>query len=160
VWVTDEDECTGGDDRMGFLLTRQGQVMNARLRHALGVCGLSPRHGAALFRLAQAGPTSQQALIEALAVDASGLVAVLNDLESNHLVERRRDPADRRRHIVEITEAGSAAVAAADQAITAVENEAFADLDPSEITQLQGLLARIRTRHDVTPAPTAHGGDD
>jgi DNA-binding MarR family transcriptional regulator len=160
VWVTDEDECTGGDDRMGFLLTRQGQVMNARLRHALGVCGLSPRHGAALFRLAQAGPTSQQALIEALAVDASGLVAVLNDLESNHLVERRRDPADRRRHIVEITEAGSAAVAAADQAITAVENEAFADLDPSEITQLQGLLARIRTRHDVTPAPTAPGGDD
>jgi DNA-binding MarR family transcriptional regulator len=148
--VTEEDACTGADDRLGFLLTRHGQVMNARLRHALGVCGLSPRHGAALVRLAQAGPTSQQALIEALAVDASALVAVLNDLESNHLVERRRDPADRRRHIVEITAAGAAAVAAADNAITAVEHEAFADLDPSEITQLRGLLARIRTRHDVT----------
>ena len=153
--VTGEDACSAADDRLGFLLTRHGQVMNARLRHALGVCGLSPRHGAALFRLVQTGPTSQQTLIEALAVDASALVAVLNDLESNQLVERRRDPADRRRHIVEITAAGAAAVAAADQAITAVESEAFADLDPSEITQLHGLLTRIRTRRDVSAC-----GDD
>ena len=136
------------EDRLGFVLARQGQVINPRLRQAMGLVGLSPRHGAALSRLAVAGPTSQQVLIDALAVDASALVAVLNDLECNGLAERHRDPADRRRHIVEITPAGVAALAAVDDVIAEVEREAFADLAPREITQLRRLLARVRFRPD------------
>jgi DNA-binding MarR family transcriptional regulator len=147
--VTEGDRWAATHDRLGFLLARHGQVMNTRLRQALGVSGLSPRHAATLFRLAQAGPTSQQGLIEVLAVDASALVAVLNDLEGNGRVERRRDPTDRRRHIVQITPVGAAAVAAVEAAITAVENEALADLGAGGIAQLHGLLARIRTRHDL-----------
>lgn len=135
-------------DRLGFLLARHGQIMNMRLREALGVSGLSPRHGATLLRLARAGATSQQALIEALAVDASALVAILNDLERDGLAERRRDPTDRRRHIVEITPAGAQAVGDVESAITDVERDAFADLDDAEIAQLHWLLARLRTRHD------------
>jgi DNA-binding MarR family transcriptional regulator len=93
------------------------------------VSGLSPRHGATLMRLARCGATSQPALIEALSVDASALVAILNDLERDGLAERRRDPADRRRHIVEITPTGAQAVGAVENAITEVEGDAFADLD-------------------------------
>jgi DNA-binding MarR family transcriptional regulator len=135
-------------ERLVFLLAKHGQIMNLRLRQVLGASGLSPRHGATLMRLAQAGPTSQQGLIEALAVDASGLVAILNDLERDGLVERRRDPADRRRHIVQLTASGTRAVQAVEQAIADVEREAFADLDRAEIAQLQELLDRIRTRND------------
>jgi DNA-binding MarR family transcriptional regulator len=135
-------------DQLVFLLAKHGQIMNLRLRQALDVSGLSPRHGAALMRLAQAGPTSQQGLIEALAVDASALVAILNDLERDGLVERRRDPADRRRHIVQITSSGTRAVRAVEQAIAEVERDAFADLDQAEVAQLQRLLGRIRTRSD------------
>ena len=137
-------------DRLGFLLARHGQIMNVRLRQALSVSGLSPRHGATLMRLARYGATSQQALIEVLSVDASALVAILNDLERDGLAERRRDPADRRRHIVEITPAGAQAVGAVESAIADVEQDAFADLDDAEIAQLQWLLGRVRTRPDQT----------
>lgn len=141
-------EHTPAVDRLGFLLARHGQIMNMRIRQALGVTGLRPRHGAILLRLAVAGATSQQRLIEALAIDASALVAILNGLEGEGLVHRRRDPADRRRHIVEITSSGERAVCAVETAIGEVEREAFADLDGTEIAQLHGLLDRIHTRHD------------
>jgi len=152
--MDEAEACDGADDRLGFLLARHGQVMNTRLRQALAVSGLSPRHGAVLARLVRSGPTSQQALIEALAIDASALVALLNDLEGAQLVERRRDPADRRRHIVEVTSAGSAAMLAVDDAITAVEREALADLAPAEVTQLHSLLARL-SNHLRPCAPSA-----
>jgi DNA-binding MarR family transcriptional regulator len=141
--VRDQDAAV---DRLGFLLARHGQVMNIRLRQALSVSGLSPRHGGVLTRLAHAGATSQQDLIDALAVDASALVTILNDLERDGLLERRRDPTDRRRHIVDITSAGRQAACAVEGAIADAEREAFGDLDAEEIEQLQSLLARVRTR--------------
>jgi DNA-binding MarR family transcriptional regulator len=142
---------TGGDqlralDRLSFLLARHGQVMNVRLRQALATSGLSTRHGGVLTRLACAGATSQQDLIDSLAVDPSALVTILNDLECDGLVERRRDPADRRRHIVDITSAGRRAACAVEKAIADVEQDAFAELDSEEITRLRMLLSRLRTR--------------
>ena len=134
------------EDGLGFLLARHGHVMNLRLRQALGEAGLNPRHAATLIQLARGGPTSQQGLIEILEVDASALVAILNDLERDGLAHRRRDPADRRRHIVDITDTGARAVRSVERAITEVEREAFAELSEPELTQLQALLSRIRTK--------------
>ena len=122
--------------------------MRAPLLLILALTGLTPRHGMVLMNLAEGGPTSQQALIEVLAVDPSVLVAILNDLERDGLAGRRRDPADRRRHIVTITDAGVAVLTRVEEALAAVERELFADLDPAEIDQLHRLLARVRTRHD------------
>jgi DNA-binding MarR family transcriptional regulator len=146
--ATARGQHTPAIDRLGFLLARHGQIMNMRIRQALEASGLRPRHGAVLLRLAVAGATSQQSLIEALAIDASSLVAILNDLERDGLVQRCRDPADRRRHIVEITSAGERAVRAVESAIAVVEGEAFVDLDDTETDQLHALLSRIHTRHD------------
>jgi DNA-binding MarR family transcriptional regulator len=137
---------TSAADRLGFLLARHGQVMNTRLRHALGIAGLSPRHAATLIQLAHAGATSQQGLIEILEADASAVVAILNDLEGDGLARRRRDPADRRRHIVEITTAGKRSVSVVERAITEVEEDAFAELSAAELAQLHALLSRIRTK--------------
>ncbi len=119
--------------------------MNAALRQALGSAGLNPRHASTLVRLHHAGPTSQQDLLDILSIDASALVAILNDLERDGLASRRRDAADRRRHIVEITEAGRAAVAAVESSIAAVEREAFAGFSPGELEALHGLLTRIHS---------------
>jgi DNA-binding MarR family transcriptional regulator len=129
--------------QVGFLLARHGRIMNTRLRQALDSSGLSPRHAVLLCRLDESGPLSQQGLIDTLSIDASGLVAVLNDLEREGLAERRRDPADRRRHIVEITADGKRAVASIEVAVADVEREAFAGFSADELSQLHGLLSRI-----------------
>lgn len=129
--------------QLGFLLARHGRIMNTRLRQALDSSGLNPRHAVLLCRLDESGPISQQGLIDILSIDASALVAVLNDLEREGLVERRRDPADRRRHIVEITADGKRAVGSIEVAVADVEREAFAGFSANELFQLHGLLSRI-----------------
>ncbi|MFJ5215482.1 MarR family winged helix-turn-helix transcriptional regulator [Streptomyces sp. NPDC088354] len=136
-------------DRLGFLLVRHGAVARSRVHHAFAVCGLAPRQGTTLMLLGRSGDMSQQALAGELGVDPSIMVGILNDLESCHLVERRRDPADRRRHIVAITEAGGDTLTRVEKALHEVESELFADLAPEEISTLRGLLARVRTSSPV-----------
>ncbi|MFI8182144.1 MarR family winged helix-turn-helix transcriptional regulator [Actinacidiphila glaucinigra] len=137
----------GGDplEQLGFLLARHGAVANSRVQRAFGSCGLAPRAGATLMLLGGCGSMGQQGLVAALEVDPSIMVAILNDLESAQLVERRRDPADRRRHIVAITDRGRGVLAEARAAVDEVERGLFGDLSPEEIAALRGLLARVRT---------------
>ncbi|HEX5405151.1 MAG TPA: MarR family winged helix-turn-helix transcriptional regulator [Pseudonocardiaceae bacterium] len=135
-----------GADRVSFLLARHGGITNARIRDALAAIGYSPRQGSTLLSLADAGRMSQQALGETMGVDPSVLVGILNDLEDGELVERRRDPADRRRHIVAITAKGERAVADVRSVLAGVDRELFADLDASELAMLRGLLAKVRTK--------------
>ncbi|SDJ75757.1 MarR family winged helix-turn-helix transcriptional regulator [Streptomyces indicus] len=130
--------------RPAFLLAYHGGITDGLIRKAVATAGLSPRHVATLQLLAD-GPVSQKALIEGLGVDPSVLVALLNGLEKDELVERRRDPADRRRHIVEITPEGTARLRKADAALDMVERELFADLSERELATLRGLLDRLRT---------------
>jgi DNA-binding MarR family transcriptional regulator len=139
------DELATEQDRLGFLLARHGYTVNDRIRRAMAETGLKPRHRQVLVELAQRGPTSQQALIEALGVDPSILVAILNDLERSGLCERRRDPADRRRHIVEMAAKGCSALKQIEEVVSTAEDELFADLDAGEREQLHGLLSRVRT---------------
>ncbi|MFF5919299.1 MarR family winged helix-turn-helix transcriptional regulator [Streptomyces flavochromogenes] len=129
-------------DRLGFLLSFRGELTGARIRAALGVAGLHPRNAMTLMQLAP-GSMSQRELAAAMEVDPSQLVAILNELESEGLAERRRDPADRRRHIVEITEAGAAALDRVDAAVSAAERELFGDLTEAEQVLLRGLLDRV-----------------
>ncbi|MEU5665422.1 MarR family winged helix-turn-helix transcriptional regulator [Streptomyces longwoodensis] len=66
----------------------------------------------------------------------------------------RRDPADRRRHIVEITAAGTTALARLDEAVSEAERELFGDLTEAEKTLLRDLLNRIAVDpadHDCDP---------
>ncbi|HEY1574848.1 MAG TPA: MarR family winged helix-turn-helix transcriptional regulator [Pseudonocardiaceae bacterium] len=140
---------TGVDERVSVLLARHGGVTTARIRDALAAIGYTPRQGTTLLRLAaEPGRMGQQALAETLCVDASVLVGILNDLETAELVERRRDPADRRRHIVAITAKGERAAADVRSALAGVERELFADLDPAEVAQLRHLLSRVHTQPD------------
>ncbi len=71
---------------------------------------------------------SQQAMTEHLSMDSNTGVLVLNDLEDLEYAERRRDPSDRRRHIVHITDAGLEALEQAEAAQGSIEDEILAGL--------------------------------
>jgi DNA-binding MarR family transcriptional regulator len=137
-----QTETTRTTDRLGLLLAHQGAYTSTRIREALTATGLPLRHAVALMHIST-GPMGQQALIETLSVDPSVLVAILNDLERDGLAVRRRDPADRRRHIVEVTPEGCTMMAAVDSAFSVVESELFARLGTDDLAHLRRILDRI-----------------
>jgi DNA-binding MarR family transcriptional regulator len=109
---------------------------------ALDPAGLRPRHLVALNVLRDHGATTQGALAEALRLDPSNLVGLLNELEQRGLLERRRDPDDRRRHIVELSAAGRQALLGAERALISVQDDVLGALDEDERATLHALLLR------------------
>jgi DNA-binding MarR family transcriptional regulator len=142
-----EEACAGAKagltQHAGFLLAQLGRAMTRQYRCALSPIGLKPRETQALLRLRDEGPMSQQALGTALDTDASNLVGLLNDLEAESLISRRRDPEDRRRHVVEVSMRGAKLLNEVERAAAEVEDQFFASLDDDERLQLQGLLVRV-----------------
>jgi len=118
--------------------------------------GLRPRHLIALKLLSEQGPQSQQGLADALSLDPSNVVGLLNELEERDLVVRRRDRSDRRRHIVELSPAGEDELAAAYVRLSDVEDELFGALSAAERSVLHGLLQRAMGAR--TPPFDASGG--
>ena len=105
--------------------------------------GIRLEEFASLALLREHSPVPQQELGEILCVDANNLVLLLNELESREFALRRRDPADRRRHLVEITEEGVRALDAAEKGIESVEDDVLAPLSRAERSELQALLAKV-----------------
>jgi DNA-binding MarR family transcriptional regulator len=87
--------------------------------------------------------TTQQELESGLLLDANTVVLILNELEAAQFVVRRRDPEDRRRHIVELTAAGRRALERADRAREGLEGEILAPLSAEERKTLRRLIERV-----------------
>jgi DNA-binding MarR family transcriptional regulator len=96
----------------------------------------------ALAQLGERTCISQQEMGSMLCVDANNLVILLNELEADGLVLRRRDPSDRRRHLVDITPEGRQSLERAERGIATVEDEVLGALCPDERASLQRLLAK------------------
>jgi DNA-binding MarR family transcriptional regulator len=122
------------------LLTRLSRVVYRRASEA--VLGMTLKEYMALTSLRDQKGVTQQALADALHLDPNNCVLLLNVLESGRLAERRRDPGDRRRHIVELTPAGRRALERADRALESVEDEVLYALTRTERETLRGLLLR------------------
>ena len=105
--------------------------------------GMRVKEFTTLAVLRSHSPIPQQELGELLCVDPNNLVLLLNDLESREFAFRRRDPADRRRHLVEITGEGLRAFDSAEKGIESVEDDVLAPLTRRERAELQGLLAKV-----------------
>jgi DNA-binding MarR family transcriptional regulator len=96
----------------------------------------SPRAGA---------PALQQQLCESLWLDPNNCVLLLNEMEELGYVERRRDPADRRRHVVDITDEGRTALERAERAQETIGDELLSALNDDERATLRSLLSRVVT---------------
>jgi DNA-binding MarR family transcriptional regulator len=103
---------------------------------------LRPRHVIALKLLDDQGPQSQQGLAEVLSLDPTNVVGLLNELEERELIVRRRDRADRRRHIVELSTLGQEELAVAYARVARVEDDLLRALTAEERAALYQLLQR------------------
>jgi DNA-binding MarR family transcriptional regulator len=107
------------------------------------VLGLRMKPFLALGYVRDRGAVSQQELESALLIDANSVVLLLNELETAGLSVRKRDPNDRRRHLVEITAAGRAAVERAEKARDSLEDEILGELSAEERATLRKLLRKV-----------------
>jgi len=130
------------------LLTRLAKQVYRRSNEEL--LGIHMRLVMALSFLRDHDGAPQQELAEALCMDANNVVLLLNELEDLGHVTRRRDPDDRRRHLVALTSKGRRALAGAEQAQETIEDEVLQALDSSERATLWQLLTRAL--HGAEPA--------
>jgi DNA-binding MarR family transcriptional regulator len=132
-----------------FLLKRLGFAVKERMMDALEETGLSSYHHAILALLDEEPRETQATIADALGFDRSHLVGVLDELEERGLIERRRDPDDRRRHLVSLTPAGKEALTQLRAVAKRVDDEFFEPLNPAERKTLTALLARLASHHDA-----------
>src|SRR4051794_6251789 len=119
--------------------------------------GMRLRQFLVLSYLSQRSPSRQQDLCETLMLDANNCVLLLNELETAGWAERRRDPEDRRRHVVVITDEGQEALARARSAQETLEDDMLAALDQEEREQLRTLLRKALVGLHERPAVPAAG---
>jgi DNA-binding MarR family transcriptional regulator len=132
------------------LLFQLSRILYRRATEA--VLGMSLKEYIALATLRDQSAVTQQALGEVLHLDPNNCVLLLNVLESEGLAVRHRDPDDRRRHIVSLTDAGRQALAGADRALESVEDEVLGALDAAQRATLHELLlAAMQGQREARP---------
>ena len=127
------------------LLTRLARAVY--LRSSVDLVGMNLRNMVVLAYLRDHPGSSQQVMTEMLSMDSNTGVLVLNDLEDLEYVERRRDPADRRRHLVDITDTGREALEAAELAQGSIEDEILGGLSTAERAEFRSLLVKALEDH-------------
>jgi DNA-binding MarR family transcriptional regulator len=131
-----------------FLLKRLGFEVKDRVHDGYEAAGASPFHLTVLAVLDEGARETQATIADALGYDRSYLVGLLDDLEKRELIQRKRDPADRRRHIVKLTPAGKKALAWLRKLQASIDDDFFAPLSADERAELHTLLHRLAVHHD------------
>lgn len=129
---------------LGLHLTRVSRTVSRAFDDALAEAGGSLPVWLVLISLKSGQRASQRELAGAVGVQGATLTHHLNAMESAGLVTRRRDPDNRRLHLVELTPEGDALFLRLRAAAAAFDQRLRADLSDSEARQLETLLARLR----------------
>ena len=127
-----------------FLMKRLGFKLKDQSMAAYEQAGLHPYNHAVLAVLDEGTRETQ----------GGQLVGLLDELEERNLVERRRDPADRRRQSVRLTPDGKRALAKLRALARQLEDDFLASLDEDERAQLHALLRRLAAQHLPHCAPS------
>jgi DNA-binding MarR family transcriptional regulator len=136
-------------NRVPFLLFRASQASLSLANQMLARIGLCARQAGILTMVTELEPMTQKALADALGIDRTTMVALLDDLEDKGFVGRQRHPRDRRAFLIHPTDSGRAAKAAAVRILDEQQSRFLAPLSPAERRQLATLLTRLHRR----PAP-------
>jgi len=136
---------------VGFTLSTSGYAVARRFRQVLAPVGLEPREFALLRAVALCEGSSQQAIGERLQIPASRMVAFVDGLEARGLLERRRNPADRRARALHLTDEGRELLGRAFVLAVEHERDLCANLSEEQREQLLDLLQRITERLGLPP---------
>jgi DNA-binding MarR family transcriptional regulator len=131
-----------------FLLKRLGFAAKSRSIDEYERLGL----------LEESAPETQAEIADALGYDRGTMVGLLDELEEQQLVERKRDPDDRRRHLVRITPEGKRTLGELRSLARRLEDEFLAPLDTEQREQLHALLLVLAGRHEPRCAPPSVDG--
>jgi DNA-binding MarR family transcriptional regulator len=132
-----------------LLLTRLSRAVYRRATEQL--LGVRMKEFVALSYLRHSPGIGQREFGDRLMLDPNNTVLLLNELELRDLAERRRDPEDRRRHLVDITPQGVQALERAERAVDSLEDEVLGALSARERATLRDLL--LRALEGVPPEP-------
>lgn len=135
-----------------WLLNRAALSAQRLVTEAFGRVQAHRRQYAVLAALEESGPASQAELGRWCGIDRSDMVALLDELVTQHLVGRRTDPADRRRNVVTLTAGGRRRLRTLEQVVAEVQAELLAPLTSAEAKQLTRLLTKLVEHHAERPA--------
>jgi DNA-binding MarR family transcriptional regulator len=148
------------DERMRtgttFLLAQLGAYAAQQFAERIAELDLTPPQTGLLRCVGQRPGQSQQAIAGQLGTTPSRLVALVDGLQQRGLVERRRNPDDRRNHAIYLTDAGRRCMAMIGIAARQHEDTVCAGLSDTEREQLQSLLIRMASKQGLTTL--AHPG--
>jgi DNA-binding MarR family transcriptional regulator len=136
-----------------FLLKRLGHTVKERSMEAYEAAGVNPFYYSVLAVLEEGARDTQAKIADALGYDRSWLVGLLDELEAAGLIDRRRDPEDRRRHLVSLTPAGKTKLGELRKIAKGIEDELLSSLDPGQRAQLHELLLQVVADSDPRYAP-------
>ncbi len=137
----------GGRDGLAFLLVQLGFQVAGKFAERLAPLGLEPRHFGMLTRLAANEGRSQQAIGELMGLNPTRMVFLVDELEQRGLVERRRNPADRRSYALYLTDQGRAKLRDGEEAGAGLQ--VGASLTATERRQLTTLLRRLADEQGI-----------
>ncbi|MGW3890050.1 MarR family winged helix-turn-helix transcriptional regulator [Micromonospora chokoriensis] len=130
-----------------WLLNQTAAHATRLLSEGFAAHDLRGYHYRLLAALAEDGPASQADLGRRCGIDRSDVVAAVNDLAGRGLVVRAPDPADRRRNVISLTDAGADEAQRMGDTVGRVQDDLLAPLSTAERDQLTRLLSRLLEHH-------------
>jgi DNA-binding MarR family transcriptional regulator len=131
--------------RLGYQLKALHGRLTAAVNRAIGSLDIEARDLAVLAVLANEPPMSQADAGRRLGQDRTTMVATVDRLESLGLLDRRADPADRRRNLLQISAAGRKVHERGERARARAETSVLGALSADEVATLRRLLGRLVT---------------
>jgi DNA-binding MarR family transcriptional regulator len=134
-----------------FLLAQLGAYAAGRFAERIAELDLTPPQTGLIRAIAAQPGRSQQALATLLGTPPSRLVTLVDGLDERGLVERRRNPDDRRLHALHLTEEGEKLLRRIGEVARAHDEAICGALEPEERRNLRALLDKLAAEHGLTP---------